>query len=56
MMRACTRPNLVEWLAHPPALIPVKAVEVFLQCFCAAEKSMNHKNNKSNGLRNSGFS
>jgi len=28
MMRACTRPNLVEWPARPPALIPLKVVEV----------------------------
>ena len=33
MMSACTRPNLVEWPARPLALIPVKAVEAFLQCF-----------------------
>jgi len=44
MMRACIRPNLVEWLARPPALIPVKVVEALLQCFGAAEKSMNRKN------------
>jgi len=56
MMRACTRHNLVERPAPPPALIPVKAVEAFLQCFGAAEKSMNRKNSKSNGLRNSGLS
>ena len=56
MMRACTRPNLVKWPARPPALIPVKAVEAFLQCFGAAKKSMNRKNSKSNGLRNSGLS
>jgi len=56
MMRACERPNLVEWPARPPALIPVKAVKAFLQCFGAADKSMNRKNSKSNGLRNSGLS
>ena len=56
MMRACTRPNLVEWPARPPALILVKAVEAYLQCFSAAEKSMNRKNSKGNGLRNSGLS
>jgi len=56
MMRACIRPNLVKCLARPPALIPVKAVEALLQCFSAAKKSMNRKNSKSNGLRNSGLS
>jgi len=56
MMRACTRHNLVESPAPLPGLIPVKPVEAFLQCFGAAEKSMNHKNSKSNGLRNSDLS
>jgi len=46
MMRACTRHNLVDRPAPPQALIPVKAVEAFLQCFGAAEKSMNRKNSK----------
>ena len=41
----------MERPARPPALIPVKAVEAVLQCFGAPEKSMNHKNSKSNGLR-----
>jgi len=31
-------------------------VEAFLQCFGAAEKSMNRKNNKSDWLRNSDLS
>ena len=56
MMRACTRPNLVEWPACPPALTPVKAVEALLQCFGAAKKSMNRKNSESDELRNSGLS
>jgi len=56
MMSACKRPNLVECPARPLALIPVKAVEAFLKCFGAAEKSMNRKNSKSNGLRKSGLS
>ena len=55
MMRACTRPNLVEWPARPSVLITVKTVEAFL-LFGAAEKSMDHKNRKSNGLKNSGLS
>ena len=38
----------MEWPARPPVLIPVKAVEAFLQCFGAAEKSMNRKESKSN--------
>ena len=46
MMRACTRPNLVEWQARPPALIPVKAMEAFLQCFGATKKSMNARTAK----------
>jgi len=56
MMRACARPNQIEWPARPPALIPVNAVQVFLQCCGAAEKYTNHKNIKSNGRRNSGIS
>ena len=50
MIRACTRPNLLEWPARPPALIPEKVVEAFLQCFGGAEKSTNRKNSNSNGL------
>ena len=51
MMRACTRPNQIEWPARPLALIPVNTIQAFLQA-----EYMNHKNNKSNGLRNSGIS